>query len=89
MLCVPIIEAIAFWVLLRSPQPVNKSIDSRTTSMTASTAEIKDVTTVDLSKTPEDDDEKPLTGLSNKIRYIPSLFKYIFPLSMVSERNIL
>lgn len=84
MLCVPVFEALIFWVLLRNPKSIVELVDSRTTSITASTAQITDSqTTVDVSKDDLDDEEKPLYGVANKLRYVPSLFKYMLPISLV------
>lgn len=88
MLIVPFIEAGSFWIILRKPYQKDCTTDSRTTSMTASTAEIKDVqltaTAIAVSKSSDlDDMEKPLTGVASKIRYLPSLFKYMIPISLV------
>lgn len=84
MLSVPVFEGLIFWVLLRNPKSIVGSVDSKTTSMAASTAQITDSqTTVDVSKDDLDDEEKPLYGVVNKLRYMPSLFKYMIPLSLV------
>lgn len=84
MLFVPVFEALIFWVLLRKPKSTVELVDSRTTSITASTAQITESqTTVDVSKDDLDDEEKPLCGVANKLRYVPSLFKYMLPLSLV------
>lgn len=88
MLVVPLIEAAAFWIILRTPHKKDYTIDSRATSITASTAEIKDVqtvtTAVSVSKSSDlDNMEKPLTGVASKLRYMPSLFKYMIPISLV------
>lgn len=86
MLAVPLIEALTFWILLRRPYvsgPEQISV-SRATSITVSTVEIKDLqTAVEITKSNLDDEDKPLTTLASKLRYVPSLFKYMIPLALV------
>lgn len=86
MLSVPVLEALVFWILLRSPSDtsIDHVSDSRATSITASTVEIKDVqTAVEITKNNLDDEDKPLTTFASKLRYVPSLFKYMVPLALV------
>lgn len=71
MLSVPLLEGAAFWILLRNPCCIPKK-DSQ----------------VDLKRTPTDEesalDEKELNmSVGDKIRYIPSLLKYMVPLGLV------
>lgn len=86
MLSVPVIEGFAFWVLLRNPKDIPRS-DSGDTSATASTADVKDIATistaVDMRNYEIDEFEKPLAGLGDKLRYVPKLFKYMLPISLV------
>lgn len=71
MLSVPLIEGFAFWVLLRNPCTIPKR---------GSETEFK---------TPADDQEagaetkETKLSLGDKIRYVPSLLKYMVPLSLV------
>lgn len=71
MLSVPLMEGGAFWFLLRNPCTIPKR-DSETEF-----------------KTQPDDQEAGVEvktaklSLSEKIRYVPSLFKYMIPLSLV------
>lgn len=87
MLLVPIGEGIAFWVLLRNPKNIPRSNDSVGSSATASTTEVNDVATVsaavDMRDYEIEEIEKPLTSLGDKIRYVPQLFKYMIPISLV------
>lgn len=86
MLSVPVIEAAAFWILLRNPKNIPRS-DSGDSSVTTSTADVKDIgtvsATVDIGNYEPEEFEKPLTSLGDKIRYVPSLFKYMIPISLV------
>lgn len=88
MIVVPIFEAIAFWGVLRRPRKLSSQlVDSSTEDIVNSdltlneqSSDSKDVegTHPELSE-----DEKPLIGLKNKLKYIPSLFKYMIPLTLV------
>ena len=75
MIIVPAIEAVAFYGLLRTPQTIPRN-DSTVSTITTGTTD----TAVEVGYK---DDEKPLTGLGSKLRYVPSLLKYIIPLSLV------
>lgn len=71
MLSVPLIEGAAFWILLRNPCNIPKK-DSQT----------------DLKKAPNDeesvvDEKEQNMSLGDKIRYMPSLLKYMLPLGLV------
>lgn len=71
MLSVPLIEGAAFWILLRNPCSIPKR-DSETEF-----------------SAPADDQEAGVENkgdtltLGDKIRYMPSLLKYMIPLSLV------
>lgn len=71
MLCVPLIEGAAFWILLRNPCTIPKKNSE-----------------LDFKVAPSDQ-ETGLAGanqkltLSEKIRYAPTLLKYMIPLSLV------
>lgn len=71
MLSIPLIEGAAFWVLLRNPRTIPKR-DSET--------EFK--TSTDDQEAGAETKETTLT-LGDKIRYVPSLLKYMVPLSLV------
>lgn len=71
MLCVPLLEGATFWVLLRNPNTIPK-LDS----------------VPQLNQSPND--QESATGcketkftLGDKIRYVPSLMKYVIPLLAV------
>lgn len=71
MLSVPLIEGAAFWMLLRNPCTIPKR-DSET----------------EFNALPDDQEaavesKETKLSLSDKIRYVPSLFKYMIPLSLV------
>lgn len=72
MISVPVLQGIAFYVLLRHPkkplEPTstpNESINNPSTDFL----------------TPEE--ESPLVGFKEKLFYIPKLLKYIIPLTLV------
>lgn len=71
MLSVPLIEGAAFWFLLRNPCTIPKR---------NSETEIK--TVPDDQETAPQKKEETFT-LGDKIRYVPSLLKYMVPLSSV------
>lgn len=87
MLLVPVTEAAVFWILLRNPKDIPRTGHSGDSSATASTADVKDIATistaVDMRNYEVDEFEKPLAGVVDKIRYVPSLFKYMLPLLLV------
>lgn len=71
MLCVPLIEGAAFWILLRNPCTIpkkNSELDFKTCANDRETGS----TNVNVKM-----------SLSEKLCYIPSLFKYMIPLSLV------
>lgn len=77
MISVPVLEAIVFTFLLRHPTSVKDLSDTSVVS-TEKTKEAGEGSTDPLS-----DDAKPLDGFYEKLRYIPSLFKFIIPLLLV------
>lgn len=87
MLIVPLIQALAFFALLRRP---TRNCRPRTSnSSIASTASIVDdptyYTSIDAPNPGHllDTCNQPLHGIRNKLRYIPNLFQYILPLLTV------
>lgn len=78
MISVPVLEAFVFTFLLRHPKSTDTDQSDSNTISSEKTVEMGEGSTDPLS-----DDEKPLVGLSEKLRYIPSLFKYIIPLLLV------
>lgn len=78
MLIVPVIEGITFWLLLRNPCaiPKNDSELSFTTAYATSFTRSDDIECANESA------EAKFT-IGDKIRYIPSLLKYMVPFSMV------
>lgn len=70
MLIVPFIECVTFFLLLRNPCIIPKN-DS----------ELFTIVPDDIENGPEEPETK-LT-LSDKFRYMPSLFKYMIPLTLV------
>lgn len=87
MLIVPLLQALAFFVLLRCP--TRNCIPRSSNSSVASTASIVDDTTYYTSfDAPNpghllDNPHQPLLGFRNKIRYLPKLLQYILPLFFV------
>uniref|UniRef100_A0A336K9I5 Battenin n=1 Tax=Culicoides sonorensis TaxID=179676 RepID=A0A336K9I5_CULSO len=77
MTSVPILESLIFFFLLRHPKSDNEPVNSDQDNVT------EDKNTIQNSTEPLSDDEKPLVGFSEKLRYIPSLLKYIVPLLLV------
>lgn len=84
MIVVPVIEAIAFWGLLRRPAPLAASA-----SQVAITDDDKDhemtnsANDLETSQRELNEDERPLIGVREKIKYVPKLFKYMIPLTLV------
>lgn len=70
MLIIPLLEAFTFWVMLRKPQPM--SVQNSDIEMKATPSNQKQ----SLESLPE------LT-LIEKFRYMPSLLKYMIPISTV------
>lgn len=85
MIVVPVIEGIAFWCVLRTPAKpdILETMSSTATIVTDKTG----VQSTDLSEVENthelSEEERPLVGLKNKLKYIPSLFKYAVPLTLV------
>lgn len=80
MLIVPALEAVAFWVILRHPKKV-LSDPSLTKEKEVNTS--KEDLEGSTSSTPLNEDEKPLIGFKQKLYYVPSLLKFIIPLTLV------
>lgn len=78
MLVVPFIEGLTFWLLLRSPCaiPKNDSEISFTTSFVRSFTRSDDIECAD-------DNSETKFSFGDKIRYMPSLLKYMVPFLMV------
>lgn len=89
MLVSPVLEAIAFWIILRKPdtskfkltthQP-DVDVDADETSDTKNQSSSKDLVHNQEAQSPE---TQKLVGIREKFRYIPSLFKYMIPLTLV------
>lgn len=94
MLSVPILEGVAFWLILRRPTetPTTHGIDNtqfeiqstETLSATDTFDNINLNTRVDDAEMSNNvnDSETPF-GLKEKIRYLPSLLKYMVPITLV------
>ncbi|GAB0100351.1 Battenin [Sergentomyia squamirostris] len=97
MLVVPAAEAIAFWLILRHNHhqvipPTTDGCDNPA-ALTDSNSDlprnrknsnIQDVEkTVSRQPSPDDEDDTPLIGFKEKVRFIPKMFKYMIPLTLV------
>jgi battenin len=70
MIVVPVLEGAAFWGLLRSPKhPVSVTEEKPTVSSDAEQI--------------ISEEEKPILTMTDKILYIPHLFRYMVPLALV------
>lgn len=84
MIVVPVVEAFAFWLVLRRPttasfDPLDVSAASSTDAIVSGGSKTEDVeNTHELSEA-----ERPLVGLRNKLKFVPSLLKYMIPLTLV------
>lgn len=101
MLCVPVVEAIVFWGLLRRPTSMNSSESAtkhlKKTSSSSDSASSTDsiatrhmefqtnetLATIDSERGPSSNENTPLVGMKAKLKYMPSLLKYMLPLSLV------
>lgn len=83
MIVVPVVEAIAFWLVLR--RPTTASFDPMDAAAASSTdAIVSGGNKEDVENTQElSEGERPLVGLKNKLKYVPKLFKYMIPLTLV------
>lgn len=70
MLIVPLVEGMAFWLLLRNPSEIPQN-ESKLESQQAS----------DVQKSVVTKEEE--FSFSDKIRYMPSLLKYMVPIFLV------
>ncbi|XP_055704501.1 battenin [Phlebotomus papatasi] len=94
MLIVPAAEAIAFWIILRhnhQAAAVTNGCDNPVTvsdsnSNFQNVQDSKHDSQEDVEKTqvsPYDEEDTPLIGFKQKIRYVPKMFKYMIPLTLV------
>lgn len=90
MLSVPILEGAVFWLLLRRPiVPPHVHVSTEAKFPVQSTDTLSTIDSVEYK--PKDveennklsEDEAPLIGLKAKIMYIPTLLKYMVPLTLV------
>lgn len=79
MLCVPLLEGAAFWILLRNPTCIPKNVSSEKLSAACSSVESQIDVECGNKKAAG---VEPFT-LADKIRYLPSLLKYMVPLTLV------
>ncbi|XP_055687173.1 battenin [Lutzomyia longipalpis] len=91
MLVVPAAEAVAFWVILRHGQkaiPETTAGCDNTAATTDSNSNLpqrkESESNDDVEKTASiDEEDTPLIGFRQKIRYVPKMFKYMIPLTLV------
>lgn len=78
MLSVPLIEGATFWILLRNPLsiPTNVSCEKLSTSCSSLDSQ------ADVECGNKNEKVQPLT-LGEKIRFVPQLFTYMIPISLV------
>ena len=69
MITVPVLEGLMFFGLLRSPKP----LDERLADQKKSEEDLDNV----------EENIEPLNGFKEKMKYIPSLFIFMIPLSLV------
>lgn len=90
MLSVPILEGIAFWLILRRPKAYEEEpkdgIDNvhyegqSTDTLSTDNRQRHDV---ENKITEIDDNDDGSFGIKEKLLYLPSLFKYMIPITMV------
>ncbi|XP_059609156.1 battenin [Phlebotomus argentipes] len=90
MLVVPAAEVVAFWGILRhNHQPqISATAGSDNPGATSDSnndlqRSQEDVEKTTPSQTSYDEEDAPLIGFREKIRYIPKMFKYMIPLTLV------
>lgn len=71
MLSIPILEGFAFWVLLRNPETIPEKVPEFQFETYSDDQESGALT------------KRTKLTLGDKIRYLPSLFKFMIPLSLV------
>jgi battenin len=75
MICVPVLEGVVFWGLLRHPKgriaPLRTEHDDTPKKLSSD------------AENYSSNEEKPLITLMDKVRYMPHLLKYMIPLSLV------
>lgn len=84
MLSVPLLEGATFWILLRNPNTIPKNVKPIKTEKFHKISERQIHSDVEVvMKSYDDNGKKPVLSLGDKLRYVPSLFKYMIPISMV------
>lgn len=83
MLVVPAIEGVAFWVILRRPDQVIikkiNGVDNRAVDVDAVETSKNDERKIDVYE----EEDKPLLTFKDKMKYLPTLLKFIIPLTTV------
>lgn len=93
MLSVPILEGVAFWLILRRPKKVSTTAETDNmhyegqSTDTLSTIDTYDNITLekrgDIEKDEKSNECDEPFGLKEKIMYLPSLLKYMIPITLV------
>lgn len=90
MLSVPLLEGIAFWLILRRPGKLSPEDEADEAEVQGQSTDTLSTTDSVQNKTEDiennkniSDENTPLIGLKAKILYMPSLFKYMIPLTLV------
>ena len=88
MLIVPVVQTLAFFVLLRTPDgsvpsPHNAIASDGANEPMLTENDYNDDSDTSVPPQSRTSDEVPLAGIVDKLKYIPRLFKYILPLFTV------
>lgn len=81
MLSVPAMEGIAFWLILRKPSDGIVNESQSTDTLTIKDNRGNDVEMND--KVNESDFDDASFGIKEKVKYLPSLLKYMIPITLV------
>lgn len=90
MLSVPALEAIAFWLILRKPTAETITLGIENTQFegqSTDTIAVDNIRATDIEMSNKlsgnDSDDESSFGIKEKFMYLPSLFKYIIPITLV------
>lgn len=89
MLFIPILEAVTFWILLRTPTNCDETKqfsetkpDTKITNDLFS-IELGQLARIKISDGSSSNEVEKLSGIKKKLEHIPSLFKFMVPLMLV------
>lgn len=91
MLSVPLLEGVAFWLILRRPNaifttpetPENQQYEGQSTDTLSTFDNIILEKGEDIEKNEKSNECDTPFGLKEKIMYLPSLLKYMIPITLV------